>query len=163
MFPVSGKSHFVCSVCQCFRFPTALDAAPEPIERTEKKVEFQCRRCHEDMTVGTLYGRTDVCLCDGCRGFVIDNQSVGSLIEDLRAEYSGPDDPPTPMNPDQLEIRALCPACGDATEAHPYYGPGNCVLDTCRHCQLVWFDLGELDLIVGAPGRRSKVRQTFDT
>ena len=162
MFPVPGKSHFVCGVCQCFGFPTPLESDPEPIIPSEKQVDFQCVRCHENLTVGTLYNRTDVCFCDGCRGFVIDSQSVGILIEELRAEYKGVDAKPTPTNPDQLEIRSRCPACGDATEAHPYYGPGNCVLDTCRHCHLVWFDHGELDLIVRAPGQRSKPRQTFD-
>jgi len=162
MLPVPGKSHFVCGVCQCFGFPTPLESDPEPIIRSEKQVDFQCVRCHENLSIGTLYNRTDVCFCEGCRGFVIDSQSVGMLIEELRATYKGPDAKPTPMNPDQLEIRSRCPACGDPTEAHPYYGPGNCVLDTCRHCQLVWFDHGELDLIVRAPGIRPKPRHSFD-
>ena len=139
-----------------------MECDPEPIEASEKQVDFQCVRCYENLTVGTLYDRTDVCFCESCRGFVIDSQSVGMLIEELRAQYKGVDAKPTPMNPAQLEIQARCPACGEATEAHPYYGPGNCVLDTCGHCQLVWFDHGELDLIVRAPGRRPKARQTFD-
>ncbi len=29
-------------------------------------------------------------------------------------------------------------------DAHPYYGGGNVVIDTCATCQLVWLDFGEL-------------------
>jgi Zn-finger nucleic acid-binding protein len=36
---------------------------------------------------------------------------------------------------------------------HPYYGPGNVVIDTCTACDLVWLDFGELAQIVDAPGR----------
>lgn len=36
---------------------------------------------------------------------------------------------------------------------HPYYGPGNVVIDTCEDCNIVWLDFGELSQIVDAPGR----------
>jgi Zn-finger nucleic acid-binding protein len=34
---------------------------------------------------------------------------------------------------------------------HPYYGPGNAVVDTCGDCLLVWLDHSELSVIVTAP------------
>jgi hypothetical protein len=37
-------------------------------------------------------------------------------------------------------------------DVHPYYGPGNVVVDTCRKCDLVWLDFGELQQIGDAPG-----------
>jgi Zn-finger nucleic acid-binding protein len=36
---------------------------------------------------------------------------------------------------------------------HPYYGPGNVVIDTCSRCDLVWLDFGELQQISDAPGQ----------
>jgi hypothetical protein len=36
---------------------------------------------------------------------------------------------------------------------HPYYGPGNVVIDSCASCELVWLDFGELEQIVKAPGK----------
>ena len=36
---------------------------------------------------------------------------------------------------------------------HPYYGPGNVVMESCDSCNLVWLDHGELQQIVDAPGR----------
>ena len=32
-------------------------------------------------------------------------------------------------------------------EAHPYFGGGNAVVDTCEHCGLIWLDAGELAVI----------------
>jgi len=37
-------------------------------------------------------------------------------------------------------------------DVHPYYGPGNVVIDTCGQCYLVWLDHGELKQIADAPG-----------
>ena len=36
---------------------------------------------------------------------------------------------------------------------HPYYGPGNIVIDTCAGCGVIWLDFGELNRVVAAPGR----------
>jgi Zn-finger nucleic acid-binding protein len=44
---------------------------------------------------------------------------------------------------------------------HPYYGPGNVVIDTCSRCDLIWLDFGELKQIADAPGR-DRGRQIFD-
>ena len=38
-------------------------------------------------------------------------------------------------------------------DTHPYYGPGNVVIDSCDRCELVWLDFGELKQIVDAPGQ----------
>ena len=32
-------------------------------------------------------------------------------------------------------------------------GPGNIVIDTCHHCDLIWLDYGEITKVVNAPGR----------
>ena len=32
-------------------------------------------------------------------------------------------------------------------EAHPYFGGGNAVVDTCERCGLIWLDAGELAVI----------------
>jgi hypothetical protein len=51
---------------------------------------------------------------------------------------------------------------------HPYYGPGNVIIDTCEPCEVVWLDFGELKQIVAAPGkdrgsREHVPRATADT
>jgi hypothetical protein len=32
-------------------------------------------------------------------------------------------------------------------EAHPYFGGGNAVVDTCEVCESIWLDAGELAII----------------
>lgn len=94
------------------------------------------------------------CFCNNCRGYVVSSQTLGEMAETLRAAYDGPEDRPQPIDPNELKISGSCPACLDPMEAHPYYGPGNLVLDTCRACELAWLDFGELSKIVRAPGQR---------
>jgi hypothetical protein len=38
-------------------------------------------------------------------------------------------------------------------DTHPYYGPGNVVVDNCARCAVIWLDCGELAAIRDAPGR----------
>ena len=40
-----------------------------------------------------------------------------------------------------------CPGCGEQMEVHPYYGPGNVLIDSCGECALVWLDRGEIATI----------------
>ena len=55
----------------------------------------------------------------------------------------------------QLSLSARnCPACLERFETHPYCGPGNVVIDSCRDCELTWLDHGELATIMRAPGQR---------
>jgi hypothetical protein len=42
---------------------------------------------------------------------------------------------------------------------HPYFGPGNVVIDSCEPCELVWLELGELKQIVDAPGKDRGTRE----
>ena len=82
------------------------------------------------------------------------SQSLGELINELRSSYQGADDRPQPIDPRELDVFHNCPACWESMESHPYYGPGNVVLDTCSTCKLAWLDHGELAKIVRAPGLR---------
>ena len=53
-------------------------------------------------------------------------------------------------------------------ETHPYYGPGNVIIDSCGDCDLIWLDAGELKQIEHAPGgdrglRKPVARDTSNT
>ena len=71
---------------------------------------------------------------------------------------SAPGRPRPPVVPRPLDREALarsltCPSCLRDMSTHPYYGPGNVVIDTCDACNVVWLDFGELQQIVDAPGK----------
>lgn len=128
-----------------------------PITLSDRVTEFSCPCCSGvKLEIGLLAERAEVCCCPNCKGFVIDSPSCGEQINNLRFQYRGPVDQPVPLNPRELETRLNCPACGDLMEVHPYYGPGAVVIDSCTHCKLVWFNQGEFERIIRAPGVRKR-------
>jgi Zn-finger nucleic acid-binding protein len=70
-----------------------------------------------------------------------------------RARAAGAPVTPSPLDPRELDTRMPCPSCGERMDVHPYYGPGNVVIDSCSRCDLIWLDFGELAQITDAPGR----------
>ena len=160
MLQVYGQEHSHCAACNTFEFPTSIDTAEDALEPSGKTNEFQCPKCDQALELGKLRGMVDVCFCSNCRGFVIDSGSLGDIVNELRGSYEGPDDKPRPIDSNALDRNCRCPACLDKMDAHPYYGPGNVVIDTCMHCKLAWFDHGELAKIVRAPGKRPDAMST---
>ena len=149
----TGYSHAACKACGEYWFPGSIEASEDAIVPENRTTPFSCPRCSVDLEVGKL-GNTEVCFCPGCRGYVIDSESLGGIIQMRRADYAGPDDKPVLVDPSELDIHVSCPACFAKMEAHHYCGPGNIILDTCMGCKLAWLDHGELSKIVRAPGRR---------
>ena len=155
MLPVYGQSHHHCHKCNTYNFPAEIDQSDVPIITTDKKTEFRCPRCDVNLEVGKMGSQIQVCFCENCRGYVVDNATFGSLAKTLRDNYTDADDKPKPIDPRQLDVVQNCPACFEKMEAHPYYGPGSVVIDSCKNCKLVWLDHGELGRVVRAPGQRS--------
>ena len=160
MSQVHGQNHLHCPACNTFQFKSDIRHSQIPILPQGKPTEFQCPKCVLPLEVGLIHENMQVCFCNNCRGFVTPNESLGFLINDLRSAYTGPDDLPVPIDPNELDVFPNCPACWEKMDSHPYYGPGNVVLNTCGHCQLAWLDHGELDKIVRAPGPRPNQKPT---
>jgi Zn-finger nucleic acid-binding protein len=154
MAQVYGQTHHHCQSCNTFEFPTSIQVSEIPIFPQGKDTNFQCPKCVLPLEVGLIQSSMQVCFCNNCRGFVMPSQSLGLLINDLRSEYKGADDKPFPIDPAELDKFDNCPACLEKMDSHPYYGPGNVVLNTCNACKLAWLDHGELAKIIRAPGPR---------
>ena len=92
--------------------------------------------------------------CEDCQGVLVIGDVFALLVRNRRAEYRGAASHPTPINPELLTTRVPCPACRRTMEVHPYYGPGNVVIDSCCGCGLVWLDCREMATIEAAPGLR---------
>ena len=114
---------------------------------------FICPVCREPNLQIAVSGETQVCACPQCSGFVIDSDSLARVIQGIRKEYVGKEQI-SPFDSSQLDEIRNCPACFQQMQTHPYYGPGNAVIDSCIHCQLTWLDGTELTKIKIAPGIR---------
>jgi Zn-finger nucleic acid-binding protein len=83
----------------------------------------------------------------------MDRWSFGQLVKFRRSRTKEIPIPPPPLDTNEYQRKLNCPRCGKPMEIHPYYGPGNIVIETCASCNLIWLDYGELSRVVNAPGR----------
>ena len=120
---------------------------------SDRAAGVTCPGCRGELLIGTLH-QCQFAGCPKCGGMLFQQETFAMMIAHLRAANPEPAQMPEPMDASQLKVRRLCPTCDTMLETHPYAGPGNSVIDTCIHCQVIWFDAGELTKLVAAPGRR---------
>jgi len=141
--------YWFCPYCSSFHFPTEVR---DGVRVVGEQSGTACPICGEEL-VSAQVSDAPVLHCERCRGLLIEQEGFRLLIEVLRAQATGPADRPKPLNWQECERSLRCPSCGRTMDTHPYYGPGNVVIDLCIPCRHLWLDVGELGRIVNAPGR----------
>jgi Zn-finger nucleic acid-binding protein len=116
-------------------------------------LEANCPTCGSTLVEG-LMDDFRVGHCPDCRGVLLAGEDFAAIVRSRRASYRRADATPVPLEPLEFQRRVDCPRCQAPMDVHPYYGPGNTVIDSCRSCGLVWLDQGEITRIERAPGRR---------
>lgn len=144
-----STDYYTCAYCTTFYFPEPND---DHVRVLAEPVGMACPRCHGELVAGVV-AETRVAYCGRCRGILASRTVFGVVVGYLRSRARTPALPPRPVDLAQLKRQIRCPQCGRTMDVHPYYGPGNIVIDTCGACQLLWLDHGELASIVDAPGR----------
>ena len=150
---VPGRNYFVCDYCTTFGFP---EQSKDGVSITVMGdvSDLNCPVCNKNLVPAAVTGR-EVLYCSQCRGVLAANADFGNIVAELRASYERDDErKPQPINPRELQRHLKCPRCERDFDTHPYYGPGNVVIDTCSECALIWLDHGELEVIRRAPGHR---------
>jgi len=138
------RRYFFCRHCGAFEF----------LERTDADgILVPCPLCRAALTKALLDGRHSVQYCEQCRGVVMARASFADAVVGRRAQATGPGVQPDALDRKELERRVTCPSCRKMMDVHPYFGPGNVIIDTCAKCDLVWLDFGELKQIADAPGQ----------
>ena len=146
------RGYFFCRYCGSFHFPDTVDADGIRV-LSDGDEQVVCSICHTRLAQAVLDDAHPVRLCKTCRGVLMPRRSFASIVEHRRAWATNPPRPPIPLDRKELDRPLTCPVCRAAMVTHPYYGPGNVVIDSCETCQLVWLDFGELKQIVDAPGQ----------
>lgn len=141
-----------CRFCESVQF-LGDGEGPDGLVLIGPESELVCPRGCGQLAGGHVDGQA-VAGCATCRGVVASAMAFGMIVTNRRKRWNGPEPIPTPIDPESLHRAATCPGCGYRMETHPYYGPGNCVIDSCGRCKLVWIDAGEIAAIERAPGRR---------
>jgi Zn-finger nucleic acid-binding protein len=145
------RAYFYCKHCGAFHFPSA---SPDGVRLLgDAPQDIKCPICQLPLLLATLDDHFQGYQCQKCQGILLDRFSFRHTVESRRARALGPPDPPQALNQEELTRSTSCPTCARAMQTHPYYGPGNVVIDTCDHCNTIWLDYGELATVVNAPGR----------
>jgi len=151
--PVPGRTYLFCEYCSAFHHPVAPDGSVDRILVLGEEGELTCPTCREMLRSATAEG-CGLLQCRGCSGLLLTQDDFALLVRTRRAAREEPPAEPTPLNAEELKREVRCPVCRKRMETHPYYGPGNAVIDSCASCKVVWLDCGELTAIERAPGRR---------
>jgi len=150
MSPYGDQDYFYCEYCGSFHFPGESTEGIRVLRLVEG--DARCPVCRSPLSHASIDGFRGL-HCNECKGLLVDQYSFRNIVEYLRAQAQSPPGPPTPLDRDHLQRQIRCPRCAETMDTHPYYGPGNIVIDRCGQCRVIWLDHGELGTIVDAPGR----------
>jgi Zn-finger nucleic acid-binding protein len=146
------RGYFFCRYCGSFHFPeTTADQGVRVV--AESRDPLPCPLCRTTLAAAVLDELHAVHYCQTCRGVLLNRGSFADVVQQRRAWASGAPAAPVPLRQEELTRKVTCPKCSAPLSTHPYYGPGNVVIDSCGTCDVVWLDFGELKQIVDAPGR----------
>ena len=161
------RRYYFCRYCGSFHFLDApgtdgvriLEIAPDAA---------RCARCGGTLATAQLDDVHPVKCCTRCRGVLLPRPTFAHVVHTRRTWATGQPAPPVPIDRGELNRVMVCPACSARMETHPYYGPGNVIIDSCSSCELIWLDFGELKKIADAPGpdrglRKPPSRDTSQT
>jgi Zn-finger nucleic acid-binding protein len=152
------RRYYFCRYCGTFDFL-------EPPETDGIRVlempatPLVCIRCSGKLAIAQLDDSHAVQYCTTCRGALMPRPTFADVVYARRTWATGPPEAPAPLDPSELKRAVKCPSCTSRMSTHPYYGPGNVIIDGCEKCNLVWLDFGELKQIADAPGPDRGVRK----
>ncbi len=156
--PLSSTTHqgrLLCDYCQSQRHLNDDLISEEGVVDLNRPGEHDCPACGTQLHRG-LMEEAGIEHCPRCCGLLLPGDLFREVIQNRRSAYSGPDNKPTPVDPTVLSTCRDCPTCHQRMDTHPYYGPGNTVIDACARCDTIWLDAGEVTALVRAPGRRGR-------
>jgi Zn-finger nucleic acid-binding protein len=154
----AARGYFFCRYCGSFHFPdTKADDGVRIIG--EAPEGLACAICSQPLSSAMLDEAHAIRYCGNCRGLLIARTGFAGVVQRRRAWATDTPGPPVPLNRQELERKIRCPKCAGPMLTHPYFGPGNIVMDSCEACELVWLDFGELKQIVAAPGKDRGTRE----
>lgn len=146
-----ARGYFHCRYCSSFVFPDTV--TPERVRiLAPSPGGYACPVCAKPLASALLDESHAVDYCEHCRGVLLSRGGFADVVRLRRAWATGAPVEPLPPQRRELDRRINCPVCAKPLATHPYYGPGNVVIDSCDTCDVIWLDFGELRQIVDAPG-----------
>lgn len=149
---VEPRGYFYCRYCSSFVFPEPTGPDGVRVLGSSPR-QVTCPVCTKTLASAVLDDSHPAHYCEHCRGVLLSRRAFADVTRRRRAKATGPATDPIAAAPRERDRRIACPLCGEEMATHPYYGPGNVIIDSCGSCDAIWLDFGELRQIVDAPGR----------
>ncbi len=140
-------AYLYCEYCSSLWFTSETD---EGVAVGESESGEQCPVCRVELMAATVE-QLAAAYCTRCRGLLLATPAFRGIIEARRADGVGQPVPRRPITESTPPVS--CPRCAAEMARHPYYGPGDAVIDSCGECLLLWLDHPELTVIVQAHQR----------
>ena len=138
-----------CEYCGTVHFPSLAEEGHVRV-LDGAVTDVSCPGCERRLSQARI-DSWPVLICRGCKGLLVHGENLLRIVLYCRDRTDAVPRAPEPIDPRHLERKLECPRCGGDMLAHPYYGPGDFVIDACIDCREVWLDGGEL-------GRASTVK-----
>ena len=150
---VPGRTYLQCSYCQSLAFPHGSPLTTNAITPMGGELDAQCPCCEDALQTAELDSHRAL-YCGRCYGVLIRNGVFGEVVRNRRAKRANQEFADVrPVDASELNRALNCPNCRKRMDTHPYYGPGNVVIDSCGDCGYIWLDPGELATLERAAGR----------
>ena len=123
-----------CEYCHSVAVLSETPLLVDGIQPTNDAAGSSCPACSDGLHTAQLDGRP-ILYCPGCFGMFVRREHFGAIVNERRSRRVGLEHEDfRPIDPLASTRRLRCPGCEGYLEAHPYYGPGNVVIDSCAEC-----------------------------
>lgn len=158
---VAGQQYYNCVYCDSLIQLT--EVSQDRILPTGITLDCSCPTCNHPLQTGLIEKRRAL-FCGSCLGILIRHADFAGIVQERQARRAGLEPAePRPIDPESLKREIRCPACSQRMDTHPYYGPGNIVVDTCGECGYLWLDHGEMTRVESASFVRRITPYTWDS
>ena len=158
---VAGQQYHNCVYCESLI--QLAEISEDRILPTGITLDCSCPTCDQPLQTGLIEKRRAL-FCGSCFGILIRHADFAGIIQERQARRAGQEPAePRPIDPESLKRQIECPSCSQRMETHPYYGPGNIVVDTCSECGYLWLDHGEISRVENASFVRRSAPYTWDS
>ena len=150
----ASGSAYRCEYCHSISVVSDVPLLIDGIQPIDESVNSPCPSCSDCLQTAQLDGRP-ILYCPGCYGMLVRRDHFGAIVSERRSRRAGQEQAvASAIEPGVHSRRLRCPACEGSMETHPYYGPGNVIIDSCANCDYVWLDHGELSRVERSAGGR---------
>jgi Zn-finger nucleic acid-binding protein len=143
---VNNQNLFHCEYCGGYDFSEPnLDG----VALLDEPSSFVCPTCKQPL-VFAIIKNVGIFSCPACRGNLIDQSKMLSILRQTQSSDLPCEIPATPLNKSELARTLVCPSCQKMMTTYPYGGPGNVIIQGCDKCRMIWLDFGELSKVMHA-------------